>query len=94
MLVLTRKQSQRVFIGNDTIIEVLETRSHSVKLGITAPEQVKVLREELRSTLAQVNRESVAESSPAVEALWNLMERRQAAAVKSAAPRRRGGSGR
>ena len=47
MLVLSRKKTQRIMIGDDITITILGTRSGSVQLGIEAPESVKIMREEL-----------------------------------------------
>jgi carbon storage regulator len=47
MLVLTRQTSERLLIGEDIVIEIREVRGNQVKIGIEAPPEVKVLREEL-----------------------------------------------
>lgn len=47
MLVLSRKKSERIRIGDDVVIEVCEIRPNAVRLGITAPRSVKVLRAEV-----------------------------------------------
>jgi carbon storage regulator len=46
-LVLTRRDSESVMIGDDIEITVLEVVGASVKIGISAPRAVKVLRSEL-----------------------------------------------
>ena len=47
MLVLSRKKNESIMIGNEIEITVLACEGNSVKLGIDAPEQVRVLRREL-----------------------------------------------
>jgi carbon storage regulator len=47
MLVLTRKSNQSIVIGDDIIITVLEVRGDQIRLGITAPRDVSVHREEV-----------------------------------------------
>jgi carbon storage regulator len=47
MLILVRKVQQSIWIEGDIHIKVLSVERDRVKLGITAPEQVKVMREEL-----------------------------------------------
>lgn len=47
MLVLTRKNRQRIFVGKDIVLEVLTIDRDRVRLGITAPDGVEILREEL-----------------------------------------------
>ena len=51
MLVLSRKQEQSVLIGQDIKITVLEIKGSHVRLGITAPETTKVLREEINNKI-------------------------------------------
>jgi carbon storage regulator len=47
MLVLTRKVSERIVISDSIVITVVRLNGSSVKIGIEAPPQVTVLREEL-----------------------------------------------
>lgn len=47
MLVLTRKCSEMIQIGDDIRIKVIRTGRNSVKIGIEAPNDVRVLRAEL-----------------------------------------------
>ncbi len=47
MLVLTRKASEGLLIGDDVRITVLRIADGRVKLGVEAPEKVRLLREEL-----------------------------------------------
>lgn len=47
MLILTRRVNQTLFIGTDIKITVTGISGNSVKIGIEAPEDVVILREEL-----------------------------------------------
>ncbi|MEO6713117.1 MAG: carbon storage regulator CsrA [Mycobacteriales bacterium] len=47
MLVLTRKSNQSIVIGDDIVVTVLEVRGDQIRLGITAPRDVAVHREEV-----------------------------------------------
>jgi len=47
MLVLSRKPQEIVRIGDSVVVQVLSTEGNSVRIGITAPPDVKVLRKEL-----------------------------------------------
>ena len=49
MLVLSRKTHQGIWIGDNVFITVLKIDRGRVKLGIEAPDDVQVDREELRS---------------------------------------------
>jgi carbon storage regulator len=52
MLVLTRHPRQVVMIGRDIQILVLDIAGDRVRLGITAPREILVLRQELLPTLS------------------------------------------
>ena len=47
MLVLTRKKSEAIRIGNDVFVKVIRTGRSTVKIGIDAPANVRVVRGEL-----------------------------------------------
>jgi carbon storage regulator len=47
MLVLNRRIGQRLFIDHDIIITIIDATSHQVRIGIEAPSDIKILREEL-----------------------------------------------
>ena len=47
MLVLTRKIGERIVIDNHIVIEVMSVQGQRIRLGIQAPPEVHVLREEL-----------------------------------------------
>jgi carbon storage regulator len=49
MLILTRRPRQVVMVGRDIQIMVLDIGGGRVRLGITAPRELRVLRQELRS---------------------------------------------
>lgn len=47
MLILTRKIDQNIIINSDIIVRILGVERDRVKLGIDAPKNISVLREEL-----------------------------------------------
>jgi carbon storage regulator len=47
MLVLSRKQSQRIKLGDSIVITVVRVAGDKVRLGIDAPRDMLVLRDEL-----------------------------------------------
>ncbi len=65
MLVLTRKASQSIVIGNDIVITVLDVHRDQVRIGIEAPRNVDVHRQEIFEALQAANR-LAAESSEQV----------------------------
>jgi carbon storage regulator len=52
MLILTRRPQQALLIGDDIQIKVLDVSGDRVRIGITAPREVKVLRQELKPNAA------------------------------------------
>jgi carbon storage regulator len=49
MLVLSRQEQQRIMIGNQIVVTVVRVSRGGVRLGIEAPRNVRVVREELLS---------------------------------------------
>ena len=47
MLVLTRRINERIMIGDDIVVTVLEVHGDQVRIGIDAPREIKVFREEV-----------------------------------------------
>ncbi len=81
MLILRRRVGETLLIGEDVEIEVLESGSWGVKVGIRAPQGVFILRKELRTTgeaNAAAAKRSVAGAAAALGARFfgiGLMER-------------------
>lgn len=48
MLVLSRKVGERIWIGNEICVTVVRLTSGGVRLGIEAPAELPVIREELK----------------------------------------------
>ena len=55
MLVLTRKIGERINIGNDVVISVIEINRGSVRLGIDAPRQISIFRHEVYEKIREEN---------------------------------------
>ena len=47
MLILTRKPNEQIRIGNDVTIAILGVKGNQVRIGIDAPKDVAVHREEI-----------------------------------------------
>jgi carbon storage regulator len=60
MLRITRRVGERVIVGGEVVIEVLELRGATVRLGIEAPRSVSIYREEI---WLEVKRENEAAAS-------------------------------
>ena len=50
MLVLTRKTAEQILIGNDIKITVVRIQGNSVRIGIDAPRDLRVIRGELEAS--------------------------------------------
>jgi carbon storage regulator len=51
MLVLSRKKQESIIIGNNIRVTVIEVGPNKVRLGIEAPKDVRVDREEVRAAI-------------------------------------------
>lgn len=65
MLVLTRKIGEGIVIGDDVKITIVETKGGSVRIGIDAPRDKKIYRQEVFDRIAEENREA---------AQWNMID--------------------
>ncbi len=64
MLTLTRKVGQKIRIGDEIEIVVREIRGRQVRLGISAPAELPVYREELYLQIAKEAAESESNGDP------------------------------
>ena len=63
MLILARRPGERVVIGGDVVVTVMEITGQTVRLGIAAPEELPVYREEIWLAVQSENL-AAAQSSP------------------------------
>lgn len=75
MLALSRKANESVMIGNDIEVTILEIKSDQVKLGIKAPKDVSIYREEIYLQIQQANREAAQTETPATGSLEQLFSK-------------------
>ncbi len=64
MLVLSRKKNESIVINNDIIVTVVEIRGDKVRLGIVAPKEVPVHRQEVYEA---IQREQQAQNGVSLE---------------------------
>lgn len=62
MLILTRKTDEKIVIGEDIVISILELRGDQVRIGINAPKAVKVFRQEVFDAIRDENKAAAASS--------------------------------
>jgi len=60
MLILTRRVGETLMIGDEVTVTVLGVKGNQVRIGINAPKDVSVHREEIYEEIRQENRASVA----------------------------------
>ena len=66
MLILTRRPGERVVIGEEITVTVMEVAGQTVRLGIAAPKELPVYREEI---WLAVQAENIAAAESGVDAL-------------------------
>ncbi len=59
MLVLSRKRGESIRISNTIIISILDFCNGSIKIGIEAPANLPIYREELYQKIKQENRAAI-----------------------------------
>ncbi|WP_225915904.1 carbon storage regulator CsrA [Cellulomonas algicola] len=72
MLVLSRRVGERLVIGDDIVVTVIEVRSDGVRLGIDAPRDVRVHRAEVLEALTAANAEAANADESTAAALRRL----------------------
>jgi len=75
MLILTRKSGESINIGKDIRVTIIGIHGKQVRLGIEAPPDTMVLRDEVARRIIQSNREAASVGSVElnkIERLWNL----------------------
>lgn len=50
MLVLSRKQNERILVGDSVVVTIVRVSGDRVRIGIEAPADVRVLRDELHAS--------------------------------------------
>jgi len=73
VLVLTRKIGEKIQIGDDICITIMEVKGKQVRVGIEAPAQVKVHREEIYQRIRQENINAANVDLTAFDRIRNLL---------------------
>jgi carbon storage regulator len=78
MLILARKKNQSLRIGDNIIITVLDVQGDQVRLGIDAPKDIQILRQELYDAVKDSNQQAAkAVPKDDVGGLLNQVKRMQ-----------------
>jgi carbon storage regulator len=76
LLILTRKVGESVAIGDDIQVSVVEIKGTQVKLGIRAPMDVTVHREEIYLKIQEENRRASQVSKEALVSVEDLISKK------------------
>ena len=68
MLILSRKVNEKIMIGDDISISIIEVRGDQVRIGVDAHKTVKVFRQEVFDAIKAENK-AAAESKPVLPEL-------------------------
>ncbi|WP_437224945.1 carbon storage regulator CsrA [Planctomicrobium sp. SH661] len=63
MLTLSRKRGERIMIGDSIVIRIQEVRGDKVRIGIEAPKNIAIYREEIYSALKDLQSKEDAEAT-------------------------------
>jgi carbon storage regulator len=63
MLILSRKINEKIMIGDDISVSIIDIRGDQVRLGVDAPKNVKVYRREVFDAIKAENK-AAAQSAP------------------------------
>jgi carbon storage regulator len=68
MLIITRRPGEKLMIGDDVVVEVIEISGSSVRIGIAAPKSIPVYREEIYTAVKEENAASASASPDQIPA--------------------------
>jgi carbon storage regulator len=68
MLIITRKPGEKIMLGDDVTVEVIEVSGSSVRIGIAAPRSLPVYREEIWEAVREENAAAAAGADAAKKA--------------------------
>lgn len=63
MLILSRKIDEKIRIGDDIVITLIDVHGDQVKIGVEAPKHVKVFRQEVFNAIQSENKAAVVEEN-------------------------------
>ncbi len=69
MLILTRKVNQKLIINDDIEVVILESYKNTVKIGVKAPNNVQIYREEVYNEIKKSNKQAQVSD---IDAISNL----------------------
>ena len=63
MLIITRRPGEKIMLGDDVVVQIMEIVGNTVRVGIQAPRSLPVYREEIWDAVREENR-AAADAAP------------------------------
>jgi carbon storage regulator len=64
VLIITRRSGQKIMLGDDIVLNVLEIAGNTVRLGVDAPRDLPVYREEIWAAVKEENEAAARAEAP------------------------------
>ena len=74
MLVLTRKAGEKIQIGDSITLQIMDVKGRQVRIGIVAPDDIKIHREEIYRRIKDQNIAAAAVDPQELEKVTRLLE--------------------
>ncbi len=74
MLALTRKKDEAIIINGNIEVKILEVIGDKVRLGISAPKEIEIYREEIYAQVLESNRSAIQTSKEGLKAIKSFMK--------------------
>ncbi len=74
MLVLSRKENESIIINNEIEIKIIHIKPDQVKIGIVAPKEVRIFRQEIFEEIMKENQK--AQQAGSISDLKELMKKK------------------
>lgn len=74
MLILSRNKGQKIIVNQDIVISVIEVSGEQVRIGIEAPENVAIYREEIYEAIQKQNKEAALGSTGELSKLLPIVK--------------------
>ena len=74
MLALTRKKDEAIIINGNIEVKILDVQGDKVRIGISAPKEIEIYREEVYIQVLESNRSAMNTSKQGMEAIKKLMK--------------------
>ena len=74
MLIISRKKNEGIIINENIILTIADLQGDKVRIGIDAPESVKIMRKELLDTEKSNKEAALSQSKPDIKKLRNILK--------------------